>query len=346
MSEQLGCASHTASILDRSGAVVCSADVLVEVEWGRLLDETATARAVIVPSRDCCECVGSLRTWMQRLVIWRGDDHVFDGPLTNVIWSRDSVECQALDASGWLGKRLPHTDMAFNQADLVTIARDLITDALQPSDVGVSPRVVSPSFVFGDRAYTTDIGYVLDHLRDLADTGLEWTAVGSEVFLFGEAFCDVAGSLSDSDFPQGLRIVESGASVATRQVMWFGPEANRKADAGGVDDSYGLLESLSDAAAPQDNGAASVLDQTSADGAVAAMLDASLPAPVFIDTSAGPMSVQANVSVSSLIPGYCLQVSSDATCRSVTAVQKLVEVRVSETAAGEEVRVICAPAVG
>lgn len=345
----MACVGHTASILDRSGAVVCNLDALVDVEWGRALNETATARARVVPQGDCCQCMGGVRTWRHRLVIWRGSVPVFDGPIVLVEWTADGVEVSASDVSAWLAHRLPHTDMSFSDTDLTIIARDVIADAFTPDDPGVSVEIVAPALIFGDRSYSIDVDLSLDHLRDLASTGIDWTVAGSRILLMGTGFCDSIGSLSDTDFPQGLRVVEDGGALATRWVLWAAPDADGtliKATAGGTDDYYGLLESVHDSQAPQDQGAASILDQTSANAAAADLLSTSVPAPVFIDTGAGPLSPQASIDVASIICGYCLQIASTATCREVAAVQKVVEVRVSESSDGESAQVLCGPTGG
>lgn len=337
-----GCSGHTAAVLDRYGAVVCSADVLVRVEWSRLLDETASATVEIVPQGDCCQQASNIRTWRHRLVIWRGEHAVFDGPITLVEWSPVDVRVSAMDASAWLDRRVPHTDQAYAGADLCDIAASLLSDALLPDD-GIEVERVSPSLVFGDRAYTADTGLVLDHLRDLSNTGLDWTCAGGRILLMGEGFCDVIGKLSDADFPEGLRVVEDGGATVTRWVMWAGPEGETKAEAGGPDDYYGLLEAVHDGRAPQDEGAASVLDANSAQAAVESQLALSYPSPVFIDTGAGPLSADTALDIAAVIPGFCVEVASTATCRTVTAVQKVHEIRVAEDANGEQARILCAP---
>ncbi|MYR64407.1 hypothetical protein GTY54_52085, partial [Streptomyces sp. SID625] len=79
------------TILDRNGATVSTANVLTEVEWGRVLDGTSSARALIQPDGDCCARLGNLESWRDRLVIYRDGQYVWDGPVTNVTWSLGEV---------------------------------------------------------------------------------------------------------------------------------------------------------------------------------------------------------------------------------------------------------------
>lgn len=340
------CPPHSAAILDRDGATVSPVEGMVEYEWGRVLSDTASGRVFVVPQGDCCERLGHVRAWRHRLVLWRGSRLVFDGPIQTAEWSVDGVEIAAKDASGWLDKRLPHSDMDFASTDLVTIAQNVLADAFLPDDPGVSIEVVAPSLVFGDRSYRIDVDRSLDHLRDLSNTGMDWTVVANRILLFGADLDHIIGSLSDADFPQGLRVIEDGASLVSRWVLWSTTpgDVTLKSSSGGLHDYYGLLEGVHDSGAVEDQGAGSVLDQSSADAATASLLQSSLPAPVFIDTGAGPLSPTASIDVADIIPGYCLQVASTATCRPVTAVQKIYELHVSETTDGEVAQVVCAPA--
>lgn len=335
----LGCTGHTAAIVDRNGATVCPADVLTGVEWSRLLDETAPASVTFAPSGDCCQKAANIRTWWHRLVIWRGDHPVFDGPVTFVEWNADAVIVQAKDVSAILDRRLPHQDQTYSNQELCFVASQLLDDALLPGD-NVDVEIVGTSGVYGDRFYETDVGLVLDHLRDLSDTGIDWTCAGARILLMGDSFAEVVGSLSDRDFPGGLKVVEDGGGLVNRWVMWI-DGGRMKAEAS--ESSALLLEGVHDSRAPQDEGAGSIRDLASAQSAVEAQLALTRQAPVFIDTGEGLLAPDANVDVGALVPGYCLQIASTATCRTVASIQKVYEVRVSETGEGEQARVLCAP---
>lgn len=331
----VGCQSHLARIVDKDGAVVGEADALTEVAWGRALDDTAGATATIVPTGACCEWIGDIRSWRHRLVIWRGGHPVFDGPLVLIEWESGQVQLTALDCSAWLERRVPHQDLNFIDTDLATIARELIEDAFSVQNPGVEVEIVERAKIEGDRSYELDTGQTWDHLRDLSDTGLDWTVVGSKILLMGESFCQVVGSLDDSDFTEGLRVIEDGAALATRWIVFGDEDLDIKGTAGGTDPYYGLLEITED----QD----SILDTGSANAAALAQVRASNPAPVFIDTGQGALAPTASIDVNTLVPGYCLGISTNITCREVIATQKIGEVRVTENAQGEQVRVFCLP---
>lgn len=333
----VGCSSHTAQVIDRDGAVIATADVLTEVEWSRVLDDSSAARIVVHPDADCCAAFSRVRSWRHKLAIWRDKKPVWEGPIITPTWSAtNGVEIAAVDILGWLDRRVPHTDMDFSDDELTEIAAALIRDGFQPDDPGHTVSIVSTTGIRGARSYTTDVGQTGDHLRDLAETGLDFTAVGSRIILMGEDHCERVGSLTDADFPDGLQISEDGAGLGTRWIVHGDEDDGIKGTAGGIDPYYGLLEQVVEET--------SILDNASATAAALSRLRASSPAPVFIDTSsATTLSPDASIDVPSLVPGWCLDVSTTKTCRNIAQSLKISGVKVKETAAGEVVQVQLVP---
>lgn len=327
----VGCGSHTALILDRSGSTVAAADVLTEVEWSRKLDETSTARVVINPRGDCCEQLANVRSWRNRLAIYRNGKAVWDGPILQAEWSLGKVEIFAGDITAWLDRRVPHESIRFTGAELTDIATWLIEDAFQPDDPGHTIQVVGPTRIRGDREYTVDIGQTGEHLRALADTGLDYTAVGSTIVLLPENHMTSIGTLSDVDFPEGLVVGENGVALATRWVVHGGDDSTVKGVAGGSDAYYGLLERSVEET--------SVLDNASAAAAARSRRAASLPVPVFLTSEEVTLSPQAPVDVASLVPGWCVDVSTTRTCRTISQRLKIVGLTVLADSDSESVKV-------
>ncbi|MFJ5037931.1 hypothetical protein [Streptomyces parvulus] len=317
-----GCGTNVARIVDRTGATVSTANVLTEVEWTRRLDDTSTARVVVNPEGDCCERLGLVRSWRHSLVIHRDGALVWAGPIIQVEWRLGQVEIFASDISAWLDRRVPHETKAFPETDLNTIAKWLIDDAFRPDDPGYSVQTVAPAGVKGARSYTEDVGQSGDHLRDLAETGIDYTVIGQTFILLPETHSVSVGRLTDEDFPEGLVVAEDGASLATRWVVAGDDEGDALGSAGGSHEYYGLLERYLE----QD----AIDDDASAASAAAAKLRASLPVPVFIDSQEVTISPQAAVEVTALVPGWCLDITSQQTCRTVSQRLKIVGVTVKE----------------
>lgn len=319
---QLGCASHTYVVRDRAGARVSASGILTSVEWHRVLDDVSTARVVVAGGADCCGDLSQIRTFRHQLDIYRGENFVWSGPITQIEWTTDGVTIDAVDIIGLLDRRVPHQDFTFTGADLNEIARQLIEDGFAPDDPGHTVTIVGPAGVTGGRQYRLGVGQTADHLRDLAETGIDFTAVGNNIVLLPETFCAVVGRLSDVDMPDGLIVAEDGTALATK---WYvtGQNAEVTGVAGGSDPYYGLLERYIEQT--------SVTDDDSAQQAAEAKLRASASAPVFIDTQQVTLSPTAPVAVDQLVPGWCLDITSAGTCRTITQRLKIVGVDVRET---------------
>jgi hypothetical protein len=329
-----GCSSHTAQIIDRDGAVISTADVLVEVEWSRTLDEISTARIRVAPDADCCASLSRVRSWRHKLAIYRDTAPVWEGPITAPEWTADGVEISAVDILGWLDRRVPHQDQAFVAHELTEVAAWLIDDGFAPDDPGHTVEIIGPTRIRGDRAYRVDVGQTGDHLRDLAATGLDYTALGSKIIILPEDHSARVGSLTDADFSSALVVAEDGLALGTRWVI-HGKDAV-KGEAGGIHPYYGLLERVAEET--------SILDDASAEAAARSRLKASSPAPVFLDSQQAILAPDAGIDVPSLVPGWCLDVTTTSTCRTISQSLKIAAVKVSEDADGETVSLQLTPA--
>ncbi|WP_328427928.1 hypothetical protein [Streptomyces sp. NBC_00443] len=323
-----GCGTHTARVVDRNGATVATADVLTETEWTRTLDAVSTARVTIQPDGDCCNRLGRVSTWRHRLMIFRDEQYVWDGPVTGISWSLGQVELRAQDVLAWLDNRVPHASRTFTNVDLAEIAAWLIEDGYAPDDPGHTVRVVDPAGVTGSRTYTIGVGQTGDHLRQLAEAGIDFTAIGSTILLLPETHMANVGRLSDVDLPEGLEVAEDGASLVTRWVVAGSEDSGAIGSFGGVDPYYGLHERYVEMS--------EITDNTSAAEAAKARQRVSRVVPVFVDTQQVTISPDAAIDVPSLVPGWTLDVTSASTCRQVSQRLKITGVRVQETGGDED----------
>lgn len=330
-----GCGVHSAFIADRDGAVVSHADVLVSVEWSRVLDDVSTAHVVIVPDGDCCAQLGRVRTWRHKLVLARDGVTVWEGPIIQAEWSLGQVELWASDVLVWLDRRVPHQSIEFTSADLADIGAWLIEDAFAPDDPGHDVQILGQTGVEGGRAYTVDDGQTGDHLRDLADTGLDFTAVGSTIVLMPEDWSASVGTLTDADLPEGLIVAEDGSQLATRVIVHGDQDSGVKGVSGDSDAYYGLLEVSTEQT--------SVKTDASAVAAARSQRAANYPVPVFLSSDEVTLSPEAAVDVAQLVPGWCVDVATQVTCRPLTQRLKITGVKVQEDGDGESVKVVLAP---
>jgi hypothetical protein len=322
-----GCGTHSVAVLDRGGATVATGEILTEVEWSRVLDGVSTARAVIQPDGDCCNRLGRVGTWRNRLVVFRDGKFVWDGPITGISWQLGQIELRASDVLAWLDNRVPHENRTFTNADLTEIAQWLIEDGYAPDDPGHTVRVIDRAGVTGSRTYTLGIGQTGDHLKQLAEAGIDYTVIGSTILLLPETHMASVGRLSDADMPEGLEVAEDGASLVTRWIVAGSDDSGAFGSYGGVDPYYGLHERYVEMS--------EITDNASAAAAAEARQRVSRVVPVFVDTQQVTISPEAAVDVPSLVPGWCLDVTSQETCRKVSQRLKITGVRVSETGGDE-----------
>lgn len=323
-----GCGSHSAVVLDRNGATLAVADVLTECEWNRVLDGTSSARALIQPDSDCCGRLGRIGSWRSRLVIYRDGQYVWDGPVTDVKWRLGEVEVLAEDLSVWLDDRVPHASRAFTSVDLSEIAEWLIDDGFAPDDPGHVVEIVGKAGVTGSRSYTAGIGQTGDHLRQLAEAGIDYTVIGNKILLLPETFLVSVGRLSDADLPEGLEVGEDGKALVTRWIVEGSDDSGVIGSDGGTDPYYGLHERYIQMT--------EITDVASATQAAQARRRTTSQVPVFIDTQQVTISPLAAIDVPSLVPGWALDVTSASTCRQVTQRLKITGVRVTENGGDDD----------
>lgn len=326
----LGCATHGYTITDRDGGHVAASGLLTEVQYSRVLNDVSDARVSIgVEGDGCCDQLGNIRSWRHWLNIFRNGVFVWSGPIISVAWTLDEVRVAAVDLVGLLDRRVVHNLLTFTNVPVSTIAAALIADGFAPDDPGHTTTVVAPTPALGGRTYQPWIGQTADHLRDLSETGMDFTAVGANIVILPDDFGDVVGRLSDDDLPEGLTVAEDGASLATRQVVAADEDTGFVGIAGGVNPYYGLLEVYS-----EQNTLKTLND---ANQAAQAKLAGTLAVPVFIDTQNVTLAPTAPVSIEQLVPGWCLDITSAATCRVITQRMKITGLQVTENGVSEKV---------
>lgn len=329
MAATLGCGSHRYTITDIDGNVVDGGSgLLTSVEYNRILNDTSTASATIgTQDPACCAALAGVRAWHHKLNIYRSGEFMWSGFVLTVDWNTDSTTVQAVDLLGLLDRRVPHQDFVFSNIDLTEIARELIEDGFAPDDPGHEVVVMGTAMVFGGRAYAENVGQVADHLRDLADTGIDLTVLGTAFLVLPDDFCEVVGRLTDEDLPEGVTVTEDGTNLITRQVVAGSDETGAFGIAGGRNPYYGLLEMYEEQT--------SITDTAAAQAAATARLAASAVVPVGIDTQNVTLASSSTVPLASLVPGWCIDITTSATCRDISQRLKITGLQVAEDGGSE-----------
>ncbi|GAA2685453.1 hypothetical protein [Nonomuraea recticatena] len=335
----LGCAEeYTVGIYDRTGGRQYGTAEASALDWSRVLDDTSEAN-VTVPYQgpECCQLLGDTRSWCNELAVFRDQTLVWQGPIVKILHRGDETLLQARDVTQWLFRRKIRALLDFtgsSRADLTVIARKLVEHGFAPDDPNVlAYLLVSASGIVGERKYATNSGYVLDQLRELARTGLDFTVLGRRILLMGEGPLGRLPGLSDEHFVGPLSVIEDGLAAITHATV-IGKGV--MAEAGGVGEC-GLLEFIAQEEEIQ--------DVASAQAEANALVAAADPAPLFLEVpDDSQLAPDAPVGINDLIPGVVVPVTSEATCRTVAADLRLVRVKMSFTEHdGEKVGITLAP---
>lgn len=95
----LSCQVHTAYLYERGGRKkLGQLDQLVRVRWGRKRDDPSTGSVFIAsPGLECAKVLGLAETNRTELVLFRGSERVWEGPVTRISYQGKGVEIEARD---------------------------------------------------------------------------------------------------------------------------------------------------------------------------------------------------------------------------------------------------------
>lgn len=346
----LGCPErYVVAFHDNQGEVPAGAVLSVSsVEWGRVLDDTSSAKAVIpISSSDCCDVVRSARTWCNDLSVYRDDGLVWQGPVVELDNGRDDVQVTAQDVTAWWFRTEVGADIDTTTAtgtgplDLALIAEKLLREGFTEFDPNMlAYLLVTACGITGERTYDKGRTYIGDEIKELARSGIDFTALGRRVILAPEIALARLAQLNDGHFLGELRVVEDGLSAISKAIV-LGEGVT--ATAGGV----GVCGKLTRIVTEE-----SIKDMISAQAEADSLVAAGSPTPLVLQVPDGvQLSPDAPVRIEELVPGVVIPVASTTTCREVNTDLRLVNLSVSysaptgtgATTGGEVVKVTLAP---
>lgn len=333
----LGCdASYEVHVIDRGGAILAVLTDLAAVEWYRVMNATSPCRVEAVANADCCAALGQIRSWRHSIAVYRDGEFQWDGPITSVSWRQGTCTINAGDITAWLARRTPHERLIFGSINTVDIAAALIRDGYNPDDPGHDVQILGRATVQGSRTYHRGIGQTLDWLTDLSDSGgLDFTAVGRTIYVMPDEFAPPVGTVTDDDMPEGLVVTEDGSQLATWWHVYGQDGSGVYGEFGIIDPYYGLLEqSVQDTNIP---------DNLSAVNAARGLVQSSRDVSVYIDTQNVTLSPDTQVQLQHLVPGWSLDMVSEATCRRVAQRLKITGLHVLADGSGERIQVQVGP---
>lgn len=234
----------------QSGGLWTTVEALAEVSWGRTLDDYSEASIVVAKENAtdrCCNLLGQVRTWGHELAIYRDDEFVWQGPITQKSEFRSRFEFSARDMLAWFDRRRntrpyqwvqpteqqPH-GLGSRRVD--ELLREIIADATGQADpwrggvfVGDIP---ARGTLQAEQRYEKNLG---DLIRDLLGYGVDAFTIGRQVFFVDEATSQAhtPRTLHEDDFLADLEVREIGLDGATRAAV-VGQQPQLPVGQGGV----------------------------------------------------------------------------------------------------------------
>jgi hypothetical protein len=198
----LSCEKHTAYLYDRGGRRKLAAlQDLERVKWERRRDDPSTATVYIgTPGMECQKALGLAEAGRVELVIFRGKERVWEGPITRISYRGGAVEVEARDVMVYAVRtamhneydnRYPNNGPVLDRVKRIMTAELARKEALDPA-ANVLPHV---QYLYATKPGVTDAGTaahtlpyqytVFEHIDSLAARGgLDYTVVGRSILFF------------------------------------------------------------------------------------------------------------------------------------------------------------------
>lgn len=360
---------HTAFIFDRGG--MKRIDQLLDISsitWERGRDEVTQAQLTITGNA-CSEqapLINSLRTHRHELVIFHGEDRVWEGPLHRVASYPDSAVIVAKDVLNYL-EFTPLTQTWSNAGETATamtarldaiIRYELSHGRLQngvniPAWESLDPPInVLPYLkrhAFPNEAGTAAVTYpfemmLYEHLAGAArQSGIDFTTVGRAIHLWDTSRnLGRLRQLTEADFTDDVIVTEYGADhvqagYVVGQDGLYGSAINTT-----LLDYYGPWTKVHNA---YNEEATKAPTQVELNSQASRNVSGRSPAPVEVrvpDNSG--ILLSDTLRINDLICGVQVPLLATLNTRPMSQLQKLDHVKVTETPRGETVQVTLTPA--
>lgn len=365
---------HRAYIYDRGGrARLAELRDIAQVQWARDRDGISEA-TVVITGRSCEQQRGLIRrfaTKRHELVIFRGDDRVWEGPLSRISDEGTRIVIAAKDVLWYLaGTALSRvwdnsgakaTEMTSRFEEIIrwelthsrTVKKIGGGTLVRPGWEQADPPVNLLEFLtvhhFPNEARTsarTEISEftVGTHLANAArSSGIDYTAIGRAIHIWDTSrHIGRTRTLTEADFFGNIVITEYGADHT--QIAYVGGMDNIYGEMANPDniDFYGPWETVYTAYNEEGSGGPT---QSELDSQASRNTSGRSPVPYEVripDNSS--VRLGNTLSVNDLVPGSQVPLRATLNARAYEQLQKIDHVRVTETDEGENVQLTLTPA--
>lgn len=364
---------HTVYIFDRGGMTRLAQIVDVSsVRWGR--DRDAVSEATVIVRGSACsaqaETLAAIEPKRHEMVIYRGADRVWEGPVWRVAWHADSVEINAHDVLQYVfGTPLSKTydnryravyneegevvEVLSEPTEVTTRIEEILEYELQRWEILDPPANILPYLEihhFPNEAKTTayTIPYEMtvgEHMANLAHYGgIDYAAVGRSIHVWDvNRHLGRTRMITEADFLGSEVILTAYGSEHTQYSYVIG---NSGLFGSAVNpnnlDYYGPWTIIN--TAYSEEGDAEEPTQAELDSQAQRGLAARSPVPVEVrvpDNSS--IRLNETLTINDLVPGVQIPVLATLNARQMSQLQKLDLLTVTEDETGENVQVTLVP---
>ncbi|QGZ16726.1 minor tail protein [Microbacterium phage Dewdrop] len=378
---------HSVMIHDRGGKKRINQLIdVTQVKWGRTISDQVVAQITIAGKKSCeaqLKVLNDIEAMRHEIVIFRGADRVFEGPVLRVRWFSNRVVIMVKDVSQYLKGTSLSRDWPRPESGVQELMTDRMEEIINweltvpyQMEVGTSavPELVTvprwetldpPANVLdhlevrrSTTLYTTSATLafemtLLDHLNDRARSALNWTTVGRKILIWdSNQLLGQTRRLSDADFYGEIEVYTDGSDFSSINHL----SAQRDDEAGpqnpGVTQGVGHAGRADPYRGVWEYIGTSQTEEGS-DQPTQAELNSQarridrarreLPLVMKVPSSSG-LRLSKDLGIMQLVPGMVMPVSATFNLREVAQDQLLESVTVEETPKGETIQVTLQPA--
>jgi hypothetical protein len=352
------CSRNQAYLYDKGGTRRLTDLPAEAIRWGRARDDISYALVTMPYNQQCAEKLADIEPGRHELVIFRGDDRVWEGPITRKPDFGGSLQIEAKDVmqyTYWCIIRRGFNDQYPNCKHVTDRCERLLRQELVRLE-NASPSCNVLDFLDvrhredGPRECQIVLPYQkllweqLDHFARYS--GIDYTAIGRRILIFDTHDETIGRSpvLTERDFIGDVPVVAYGAELATFVGATDGQ--GHYGWAGSADSYYGLIEKLNTIRDESSTSTEPPSREALMDSATS-YLRGRNPTPRFVRPGQNAtLNPNSALTIDMLVPGIRVPVRANLTADSLQQELKLDTVVVEENSRGETIKISLGPAPG
>lgn len=365
----LFCQTHTVSITDRGGErILGQLESLTKVQWERVRDDISQATVTVAqPGRDCFQLLNDISANRHEMVVYRGKERVWEGPITHIGRHADTFIITARDIGHYLDRTAmeneydnsarwvpdskdPSRVFQDNTGYVVDRVRSIVATEVGRVKETLDPPVNIVQYMTAVRAATlTDerecnrrtlafsMG-VIDEMESLNTyNGLDYTVVGRRLIINdNRVVIGKTAPVTERDFLSEIVVTSYGMDSYTQNITVG--EDGMYGTSGGVDPFYGEWQNVEQMGGED---SAEAPSQGELDRFAEMGMSGKLPVPTVVRVPENSrLNPNGTLSIGDLVPGVIIPVRATLTSIVLVQNQRLQNVTVTETGTkGEEITV-------